>query len=220
MRKILERGFGALVLAAALLPRAGVAAQEPAADPSWEVLGEKAGDGEQCLVCGNAIHEGQVREFRYKGRTFWVSEKMVGEFEADPDAYFKKIQARAALFDEGSMPERQISGFWLGFGLYVLIGLLAAALSGYLAVGKGLEVRPWFAAGLLLNVFAVVAVALKPRAAVDLPAGIPGGLAKVPVTRQPASCPHCGAPNHPAAAVCASCGGALQPNVEPETARI
>ena len=145
---------------------------------------------------------------------------MVGEFEATPDAFFQKLQAKAALFDEGSMPRRETRGFWLGFGLYVLAGLLAAALCGYMAVGKGLEARFWFFAGLLFNLLAVAVLALRSKAAVDLPAGIPPGLAKVPVTRHPTACPHCGDPNHPAAAVCGGCGGALKPKIQPETARI
>lgn len=221
MRKRLEFWSGVLLLAGLLFPSVLVRAQElPASEPSWEVLGEKPGEGEQCLVCGQAIHEGEVAEVRYKGRTFFVAKKMMGEFQGDPDAFFRKLQAKAALFDEGSMPDRQISGFWLLFGLYVLIGLLSAAVAGYIAVSKGLEVRPWFIAGLLVNVLAILAVAVKSKVAVELPAGIPPGLAKVPTTRKPVSCRHCGAPNHPAARACSGCGGVLESKIEPETARV
>ncbi len=200
----------------------------PASAEEWTTLEERPGEGEQCLVCGNAIVGEEIVEIRHRGRTFHVARKMLGEFETDPDLYFRKIQARAALFDEEAMHQAPLAGGWLIFGLYVLVGLLFAALCAYLAVGWGKAPLPWFFAGLLANVPAFVALLVTRGSIVGMPSGassvaavpIPPGLAKVPTTRAPVPCPACGASNHPSAPVCGVCGSGLDPSVEAETARV
>ncbi len=187
----------------------------------WQVLDEHPGRGEQCLVCGQRIFEIPVVEVRYKGRRFHVAGPMLPEFQADPDLYFEKLQARSALFDERAVAPREMSGGWLGLGVYVLIGLVFAAACGYLAVARARAPLPWFFAGLIGNVIALAALVATPRGdASRLPAGVPPGLAKVPTTRSPVACPACGTANHPAAAACGECGGRLEPAVESETARV
>lgn len=205
----------------------GVAAQEDGAeppardDPRWTVLDERVGAGEQCLVCGQPIVGKGIVEVRYQGRRFHVSADMLEAFEEDPELYFAKLQARSALFDESSVVPEPMSNRWLGLGLYVLAGLLAAAACGYLAVAKALPPIPWFLAGLVLNVVALGALAVARKGDLSrLPAGVPPGLAKVPQTATPSCCAQCGAPNHPTAARCAGCGAALTPAGEPETARV
>ncbi len=190
-----------------------------------EILGRVAGSGEQCLVCRQAIHGAQVVEVRYKGRTFHVKEEMSAELEADPEAYFRDLQSRAALFDEdaleGAMGTDRGHRGWLLFGLYVLAGLGVGAICGGLAVARAQPALPWFFAGLMANVLALGALLARPRGDDSrLPEGIPAGLAKVPLTRAPRSCPHCGHPNHPAARGCAGCAGALDPEIEAESLRL
>lgn len=213
--------LAALALVATLSARA---ADPPAAQPAdepWTVLGEHPGEGEQCLVCGQPVYGEDVVEIRYKGRVFYVAAGMADDFRRDPDRYFRKLQARAALFDEEQVREAPLATGWLLVGLYVLAGLLCGALAAYLAVGRSRPPLTWFLAGLLGNVVALAALLLLPRGApAELPAGIPPGLAKVPRTRSPAACPTCGAPNHPAAAHCSQCGSALSPLVAPETSLI
>lgn len=196
-------------------------AAPPAAELGWQVLDRRVGEGEQCLVCGQRIDGIDIVEVRYQGRTFFVAEPMLPQFEADPEAYFRRIQARSALFDEAAVRARPIATGWLVAGLYVLAGLICGALAAYVAVGKALAPLPWFVAGLLGNVVGLGAVIARPTGdASALPAGVPAGLAKVATTRAPAPCPACGALNHPSAAGCASCGASLTPTVRPETERV
>ncbi len=214
--------LAAILLAALLVAPVAVADQgaEREVDPPVE-LERRPGEGEQCIVCGRAIEGLEIVVVRYKGRTFFVAAKMLEEFEGAPDAYFQKLQARSALFDERAMEGRRTSNGWLYLGGYVLVGLVFAALCGYLAVSRSLQPLPWFFAGLAGNVAALAVLLVTPRGdPAALPAGVPAGLAKVPVTRAPVRCPSCGAANHPAAAACSGCGAAFAPELEPETARV
>lgn len=193
----------------------------PGEETPWTVLDQHPGRGEQCLVCGQRIFGLDVLELRYKGRTFHVAEPMMADFQAEPERYFRKLQPRAALFDEEQVRQRPLASGWLVLGLYVLAGLLVGALTAYLAVGRARRPLAWFFGGLAGNVVALAALLALPRGdASALPAGVPPGLAKVPTTRSPVTCPACGGSNHPAAARCSTCGAALTPTAEAETARI
>ncbi len=187
----------------------------PPVPPGWVILDERPGDGEQCLVCGKRVFGENVFEIRYQGRTFHVGAPFLADFEGDPDQYFAKIQARSALFDEAAMQTRPMAFGWLLFDLYVLAGLICAAVCAYVAVARTLRPIPWFFAGLVGNVIALAAVLAVPRGEAGLFA-VPRGLRKVPTTRAPVPCPACGATNHPAAGRCSACGNELKPTVEPE----
>ena len=85
---------------------------------------------------------------------------------------------------------------------------------------RGLRPLPWFFAGLLGNVAALfVLLTAAKRGTVAAPAGVPPGLAKVPVTHAPVSCAQCGHSNHPAAQACSHCHAALSPTVQSEVTR-
>lgn len=186
-----------------------------------EEIERRPGSGEICLVCDQAIHDEDIIELRYRGRTFHVAAKMLEDFEDDPEAYFKKLQARTALFDEGAVVDRRMASGWLFFGLYVLLGLLCAAICGNIAISRALPPIPWFFAGLLGNVAAIFVLLATPRGdPTALPAGIAAGLNKVATTRTPIACPSCGSSNHPAAEACSHCGQALTPNIQAESARV
>lgn len=189
-----------------------------AEEVAWETLDERPGQGEQCLVCGFPIYGKNIVEIRYQGRTFYVAKPLLKRFARDPDKYFHKLQARSVLFDEGALKTTPLAMGWLIAGLYVLAGLVFAAVCGYVAVHRALSPIPWFFAGLAGNVAGLVLVFLAPKGdASRLPAGIPAGLAKVPMTRSPAACRACGTPNHPSATVCSGCRGELTPTVDSET---
>ncbi len=189
-------------------------------DPA-EVLDQRPGQGERCLVCGQRIRGDEIVELRFRGRTFHVAAKMLSDFEDNPEAYFQSLQARTALFDESAVVERAMSRGWLLLGLYVLLGLISAAICGYLAVTKALPPLSWFFAGLVGNVAAIFVLLATPKGdASTLPAGIPRGLAKVATTRSPLACAACGHLNHPAARSCGHCGKPFTPSIEPETARV
>jgi len=223
MRHCVATAILLAAVAVADLPPAAAAGEVPAAGPEeWTTLDRRPGEGEQCLVCGRRVHGDEVVEVRYKGRTFFVSAAMFGLFEEDPEQYFCTLQARAGLFDEAGVAARPMASGWLVFGLYVLVGLIFAAGCGYLAVARAHRPLPWFFAGLLGNVAALVVLLATPRgdAAAMSPFGVPPGLAKVPTTRSPQPCPRCGGTNHPAATACSGCAAPLEPGIEPETARI
>ena len=215
--------LGALVL---LAPACGSDApqapsqQAPSQQPA--ALGRKTGEGEQCLVCGELIRGAEVVELRYKGRRFHVAAALFEKLMEDPDRYFSKLQARSALFDEEAYSNQSpMSLGWLYFGLYVLVGLLSAAVCGCLAVSRGLASMRWFFAGLVGNVIAVLWIVLArrgdPAAAV---AGVPKGLAKVPTTHGPQTCLSCGHLNHPSAEACAHCGQPTEPTAESDVMRL
>ncbi len=218
-RSLVLVGFVALgVVAAGAQPVA--AAQPPQTE--WEVLDQRPGVGEQCLVCGERIYGEDVVEIRYQGRTFHVGRPFLGDFQEDPARYFAKLQARSALFDEESLAgPRPMALGWFWMGVYVLAGLVSSAMCGYVAVCKARTPLPWFFAGLVGNVAGIAVVMFVPRGDESaLPAGIPRGLCKVPTTHNPKACPSCRATNHPCAETCGNCGGSLTPSAEPETRRV
>lgn len=218
----------AVALAALLLGAAGpteAAAVRDGEDPpaaeatEWEILDRRPADGEQCIVCKLPTRQGDIVEVRYKGRRFHVSAKMLADFEADPEAYFRDLEAHGGLFDEAAMETPPMRTGWLLFGVYVLVGLVAGAACSYVALDHGLPAWGWFFAGLAANVMAVAVVLLRARGAAPAAGRARRGPRKIPVTHSPVACGHCGESNHPAAAACASCGRALEPSVEPEMAR-
>lgn len=183
------------------------AGAQTAADDAVE-LRRKPGEGEECIVCGEIIDGGEVVELRMHGRTFFVATELLEDFRSDPDKFFAKLQARSALFDEvgtnmglGSWP------FWIG--LYCLVGLLFSAICGYLAVTAGMPPVQWFFAGLIGNVAALIVLLAARKNAGG--AAAPPGLAKVPGTASPRSCPSCGSLNHPHANTCSGCAAELNP---------
>lgn len=187
------------------------------------ILEERPGDGVQCLVCRQAVHGEPVVEARYKGRRFHVRVDMLDEFRSDPERYFRSLEARSGLFDEVAVPEKEARGGygWFAFGLYVLVGLVFAAACGGLAVNRGRPAWAWFFAGLFFNLPALIVLLIRSRGeAAAVPAGVPGGLRKVPTTRAPIACPSCGSEIHPAARCCNRCGAALAPLVEAETEKV
>jgi ribosomal protein L37E len=208
------RGLAAVLalLIAPPLPAATApvpAAQEAGADegvsPGW------------CIVCRAPAPPGAITEL-HKGRRVTVcNESCRAEWHARRDELFAALQARGALFDETAMSERSLVSGWMWLGTYVLAGLICGALSAYLAFGKGLSPLPWLLAGLLLNVVALVLLALRPRGDLSrLPEGVPAGLQKIPSTRTPLRCTRCGRDNHPSARCCSSCGAPIAPRVESE----
>ena len=201
-------------------PDSGAQARDasPSSDAGWEILARHPGDGEQCLVCKQPIEGEPAVEIRYKGRVFHVKESMMDDFRADPEAYFRSMQARSGLFDEAAMPERPMRTGWLAFGVYLVIGLLFGAICGSVAMGRSRPALPWFFAGLAGNVIALGVLLLTTSA--EEGGAAPVGLRKVPRTRAPRPCPHCGATNHPSARACSSCGGALEPKAPAETERV
>ncbi len=181
-----------------------------------------AAPGERCAVCGMALTADDVA-LVVKGRRVPVHRSELAEFRRNPELYFSQYQPRSALFqedfgDRGGAPRGSLAFGWLYFGLYILIALLSAGLSGYRAVTVGLKPIPHFFIGLLFSIPGLIFVLLRTGPRVGRQ--IPPGLAKVPTTSEPVPCPACGNLTHPSATHCASCNVTLRPSVPSEVSRI
>jgi len=173
--------------------------------------------GALCVVCGEEIH---AHDSMYQVGGQRVPVHAPGSacnaaFRADPQKFLAALQPRGAFL--GGAPS-QVSFGWFLFGCYVLLGLVFAGLCGQAALHRGHPQTPWFLAGFFFNVLAFLALLVRPRRAVDAPAGVPGGLGKIAATYSPVACA-CGAANHPSARQCSSCGAELRPAFASEVER-
>lgn len=200
-----------------VLPTA--AAQEATEHIPYKVL--PAQPGELCTICGVPLTDQDVA-LQVRGRRVPLNRSMVDSFLASEEKYFAMKQPRGALFseemtDQPGVSLGGISAGWFLFGCYILVALIFSGLSGYTAVSKGLPPIQYFFIGLVFSVLGYIYVLTRP--AVSKKGEIPDGLVKVPTTSAPVACSRCGYGNHPAANVCAGCGGKLQPMVQSEVAR-
>ena len=168
--------------------------------------------GDHCTVSGELLGPNDVC-LLVDGRRVPLKKEAVNIFLNNQEKYFSKLQPKSALFTESMGVAKNLSIGWFIFGIYVLIGLLFAALTSHAAVGKGLKPIPWFFIGLFFNAFGYLAVLMKKSEAVS---AVPAGFAKVPLTSAPAVCPDCGYENHPSAKSCSGCGTALNPQDKSE----
>ena len=139
-------------------------------------------------------------------------------FAKAPRMFLSTLQPHGAFLgvDGG---QQNLSFAWFLGGLYVLLGLIFAALCAHRALQSGRNPAGWFAAGMFLNVLGYVLLLTRPRLEIQAPCGVPAGLAKLPTTYAPKQCPKCKETNHPGAEKCASCGENLKPVVKSEVAR-
>ena len=178
--------------------------------------------GEICVVSGKPLVEGDVALI-VRGRRVPLCFSKVDTFLKYQDKYFAAMQPKGALFQEElSAPKGAalggVTSGWFLFGLYVLVALVFAGMSGYSAVSKGLPPIPNFFIGFFLSALGYLYVLTRPAIA---PKGeIPAGLVKVPTTHTPVPCSGCGYQNHPSAKQCVGCGGKLEPMLQSEVARV
>ena len=178
--------------------------------------------GEICLVSGKPLVEGDVALI-VRGRRVPLCFSKVDSFLAHQEKYFAALQPKGALFQEElSAPKGAalggVTSGWFLFGLYVLVALVFAGMSGYTAVSKGLPSIPNFFIGFFLSALGYLYVLTRP--AVAMKGEIPAGLVKVPTTHTPVPCSGCGYQNHPSAKQCVGCGGKLEPMLQSEVARV
>ena len=174
--------------------------------------------GEICVVCKRPIG---VKDLVYlvKGQRVPVHARDCYEkFRKEPLTYFAALRPHGAFLGTGGEGQR-LSWGWFLAGLYVLVGLVFAALCAQRAVNCGRSACAWFAAGLLLNVLAFLWLLARPKLAAQAAEAARGGWGKVPATSAPQPCPKCGRMNHPAASRCADCGVELRPAVSSEVAK-
>jgi hypothetical protein len=170
---------------------------------------------EICLVC--------KRPLGTEGVTYLVNGQRVplhimvcyDKFEKNPQAYLAVLRPHGAFLGAADEQTGLSPGWFLG-GLYILLGLVFAALCAQRAMSSGRSPATWFGVGMVLNAFGYLLLLTRPEKAGGEIGKVPEGLAKVATTLAPVPCPGCGAMNHPAANRCASCGNKLQPRVHSE----
>lgn len=170
-------------------------------------------EGDRCLVSGVLLDENGVA-FVYRGRRVSLHKDAIGVFLAEPDRYFSRLQPKGALFQENQIWFLSVS--WLFLGVWMTLGLVCGAAASHIALRKGRSPGFWFAAGVALNVVALVTVLTRPS---ETDAALPSHLGKIPTTHAPVPCPSCDATNHPSASSCSSCGAQLSPTLESEVQR-
>jgi len=209
--------IGSTTVAAQLLLMAGsLLASEPNLPSRYSIAAAKP--GERCVVCRTPLSGSDVAII-FKGRRIPVMKSMAAAVLNDPEAYFKNMEAKGALFQETPSGATQagVSPGWFLVGLYVVAALIFAGLSAATAVAKGLPPISSFFVGFGLSVFGYLYVLARPS---RIDSHRVAGLEKVPVTQSPLTCPQCGNTNHPAAASCAACHVALLPQGRSDLQRI
>lgn len=207
------------------------------AQPSTEVMidGEAIGPpvpsspGETCIVCNNPVGPDDP-VYLVQGQRVPMHASEESEFFLHPQKYLMRLKpAGGALLgadsnqpgmtNRGDDNRHEASGAWMYGGLYVLLGLVFAALCAHRALHTGHSPWGWFGLGLVFNAVAYILLLTRPQREVQAPAGVPSGLGKIAATHAPQRCPTCGALNHPSATKCLRCGASLSPTVESEVRR-
>jgi hypothetical protein len=187
--------------------------------------------GETCIVCNNPVgpddsvylvqgqrvpvHAGaEEREFFLHPRNYLMRLKPLGGALLGADSNQPAMANRAGNDRPG------VSSMWIYSGLYVLLGLVFAAVCAHRALHTGYSPWAWFGLGLLFNAVAYILLLTRPKREVYAPAGVPLGLGKIAATHAPQRCPKCGVFNHPSATKCIGCGASLSPRVESEVSRV
>ena len=169
--------------------------------------------GDRCIVCNTPLQASDT-VYLVEGQRAGVMKAMEPAFLSNPWAYLKRLKPGGGLFGGEATPGGGISNAWLYVGLYVLFGLIFAALSAHRALDAGQPVARWFLAGLFLNLFAYLA--LRVRSTDQESANRYAGVVKIPATVEPVLCSACDALNHPSATKCSKCGEQLQPLMNSE----
>jgi hypothetical protein len=182
--------------------------------------------GEICIVCNNPVGPDDA-VYLVQGQRVPVHAEEEHEFLSHPRKYLMRLKplGGALLGADSNQPGManragEVSGTWIYGSLYVLLGLVFAALCAHRALHTGYSPWAWFGLGLILNVVAYILLLTRPKREVYAPAGVPLGLGKIAATHAPQPCPKCGTLNHPSAGKCLGCGATLSARVESEVRRV
>ncbi len=186
----------------------------PSDDLKYSVTEVRPGD--HCIVSGKPLGPNDIC-LMVEGRRVPLKREALDIFLQNPERYFARLQPKSALFTEDMGQGKPLNLSWFFFGVYVLVGLVFAALTAHTAVAKGLSPIPWFFTGLLINAFGYLSVLTRKP---EIVKEVPEGLRKVPLTAEPMKCDKCGHENHPSARTCAACGNSMTPQILSETERV
>jgi len=186
--------------------------------------------GEICIVCNNPVGPDDS-VYIVQGQRVPMHAAEEHEFFSNPQKYLMRMKpvGGALLGADSNQPgmanragsdRQEVSRGWIYGGLYVLLGLVFAAVCAHRALHTGYSPAAWFGLGLVFNAFAYIVLLTRPKRGVVAPAGVPRGLGKIAATHAPQPCPKCGTFNHPAATQCLGCGAHLSPAVESEVRRV
>jgi hypothetical protein len=182
--------------------------------------------GEICIVCNNPVGPDDA-VYLVQGQRVPVHAEEEHEFLSHPRKYLMRLKplGGALLGADSNQPGManragEVSGTWIYGSLYVLLGLVFAAICAHRALHTGYSPWAWFGFGLILNVVAYILLLTRPKREVEAPAGVPLGLGKIAATYAPQPCPKCGTFNHPSAGKCLGCDATLSARVESEVRRV
>ncbi len=171
--------------------------------------------GEVCTVCDKRVESSDL-VYMVDGQRVPVH---AGDCDtvlrARPQKWLARVKPKGGAF-LGTDVHLGLTNAWLYAGLYVLVGLIFAALSAQRALRAGYSPLTALMLGLAFNVLGYLFVLARPKRVVEMPAGVPGGLHKIPTTYEPQPCPACGGENHPSATRCLSCGSPLAARIGSE----
>ena len=176
----------------------------------------KAGD--VCMECNHRITAHDVVFLANNHRIPIHRNELAHDLRAQLTRLLAQFQPRGAFL--GAQQEQPaLSRAWFLVGLYVLVGLVFAALCAHRALHSGHRPVFWFSVGLALNLLGYLLLLARKKREVLAPAGVPRGLRKISSTYAPEPCAKCGALNHPSASACIGCGAKLEPRVASEVSR-
>jgi hypothetical protein len=207
-----------LAVAAGLVLAATLASQTPSNEKSTKSPGPSTApaQGEICVVCNRPVGADDD-VYIVNGQRMPVHRgACLAELESHLEKYKARLRPAGNFLGVEPDARTALTTRWLALGLYVLLGLVFAALSVNQAINSGQRPVPWFFAGFFLNIFAWTVLVARHRRIRSL---APRGLAKVPQTAAPLACPACGRLNHPGASKCLDCGAKLEPAMVSEAAQ-
>ena len=100
---------------------------------------------------------------------------------ANPQKWLVRLRPKGGAF-LGTDGHLGLTNAWLYAGLYVLVGLIFAALCAQHALHAGYSPLTGLLLGLAFNVLGYLFVLARPKRELKAPAGVPLGLRKIPAT--------------------------------------
>lgn len=175
--------------------------------------------GEVCTVCEKPVKSGDLVYLVDGQRIAVHAGECDAALRAHPQRWLARLAPKGGAF-LGTDARVALTSAWLYSGLYVVVGLIFAALCAQRSLRTGYSPGSGLLLGLVFNVLGYLFVITRPNRGVKAPAGVPPGLHKIPTTYEPQPCPKCGDQNHPSATRCLGCGSALAPRIGSEVEKV